>query len=150
MLPRRCAKCRRVRLASKFKWHDKPSGRRGSSRRCLSCRRAKAKHGPLWLSEPRYRIRSHAVLRYIERVRPDLTFNAARLEMLELMQGAQLSRAAPPWHEHRPIHPAYRGYLRVSDEIVFCLRDYRHWSPTCPRVMVATVLVAPQLQDIAP
>lgn len=135
---RRCSKCRRLRLRRAFRWRDR-NGNTGYGRRCDRCRRSSRRHGPLWLGEPRYRIRRHAVERYRERVRPELGFAAARTEMLERMAAAPLVGwdERPRWVQGS-YHPRFRGFLLISEDVVFCLRNYGTREEE--RVMVSTVL----------
>ena len=152
MLPvRRCRKCKRLRRRALFRFDD-GNGNTGLTGRCTPCRRSSHRHGPLWIGEPRYRIQRHAVHRYIERVRPDLHFGTARLEMIALMKEAELSDTYPQW-ANATIHHRYRGCLIVRDDLVFCLRGYNTWRPGHEWVKVSTVLtpgcepVAPQLAE---
>lgn len=58
-------------------------------------------------------------------MRPDLAFKAARLEMLRLMQKAPLIgwEERPAW-VRSSYHPRFRGFLVISDDALFCLRNY--------------------------
>lgn len=126
---KRCKLCRRWRWWPAFVWRDK-SGNAGVSRRCHGCRGRGYRRNPALPPVERYRIRPHAVRRYIQRCRPELKYTEARDEMIMLMEGAPFlpPTDAPPWC--RP--PAYLGkkptnigFLLIDPDTVFALSRYR-------------------------
>lgn len=76
--------------------------------------------------EPSYAIRPHAVRRYVERVKPWLTFARARADMCFLMQDAELDKAPPHWYDgpHADDRKNLIGYLNVSPDVVFVVGFY--------------------------
>lgn len=84
-------------------------------------------------------ISRHAVIRFMERVRPDLKRMAeARFEMEALMRDAERV-GRPDWIDANDLAHAgtHRGYLLVMPGIVFCLSEKK-----AGRIEVATVLTA--------
>jgi len=71
----------------------------------------------------RFRIRPHAVRRYIERVNASLSYWEARYEMDALCEEAPFSRKAPDWTLLSERDKVRGGYLEVADGICFALHD---------------------------
>lgn len=150
-----CASCGEDLPTDEFVWDDGHLA--GISKRCRDCRRPcedckrhpsgrvyercdrheASWRGPVFPSF-RYRVRPHAVRRFIERVRPGLSGAAALLEMLRLAEVASETLDAPAWLEASRSSSArfHRGYLLVSDDVVFALAEYG-----ARGVMVSTVMV---------
>lgn len=94
------------------------------------------------LPPTRFRVRGHALARFRERVRPDLTFAGAWEEMVRLMVEAPLSAEPPSWCESQP-QAHNRGYLLVAPGVCFVLSNYQRPNTEVPRggaTQVATVL----------
>lgn len=148
-----CSKCGREKGDGEFWWDDGIT--LGESKRCKDCRRACpdckrnrggrvvercAKHAAEWLGPVmprfRYRVRGHAVQRYIERVRPGVSGARAMLEILEILQQAEETTEPPSWVTNHDTSAAqfHRGYLIVGD-VAFALSSYGSKG-----VMVSTVL----------
>jgi len=71
----------------------------------------------------RFRIRPHAVHRYVERVNTSLSYWEARYEMVVLCESASFSRQAPDWTLLSERAKVRGGYLEVGDGICFALHD---------------------------
>lgn len=147
-----CSKCGEDKPEVEFLWDD--GHRLGFAKRCKACRSpcpdCKRTGTKRWLCEKhraewrgpvfpsfRYGLRGHAVTRFIERVRPDLRPPAARMEMLTLAQTAIETRETPAFVSNRDTRGArhHRGYLVVSEGVVFALSKYGGRG-----VMISTVL----------
>lgn len=137
----RCAECRSKRRGCPdcvALWNGRHYSRSARPPRCEACRDEARLPG---LPLERFRIKSHALVRYQQRVRPDLTHRSDVLhEMLRLMEPAPLSEEAPPWYTSADPNSETarfgRGYLLVAAGVVFCLSAY------AGRTKVATVLTA--------
>lgn len=86
----------------------------------------------------RFPIRSHAILRFWERWRPDLVEREDVIaEMARLMAEAKRTSSGPPWYfEPRTRSGFERGYLRASPSLMFCLAFY-----VGSGIQVSTVIV---------
>lgn len=152
-----CPKCGETKRNVEFLWDDGLNI--GVAKRCKACRtkctectRAKRcpKHeaeyrGPMF-PPARFAVRPHAVRRFIERVRPDLRGPAAVFEMLTLALEAEHVQDAPGWlyADNEGRRQYHRGYLRISDDMVFALGDYR-----TKGVMISTVLTRQMAEEMA-
>lgn len=78
-----------------------------------------------WPGAPRmrFRVRGHAVSRYIERVRPGLAFHEAHREMVALIDAAPFDRRAPAYTGLNARDKIRGGYLLISGEVCFAVAD---------------------------
>jgi hypothetical protein len=123
VIVRRCSRCQHLRPWWFFRWRDR-TGRTGFALRCGKCRRQRGYQRHPDLPQPRYWIREHAIARYRERVRPELTRSRARDEMIRLMVDATLVSEPPAWIQEPRRKRVAAGYLVVRHDLVFCLRYY--------------------------
>lgn len=136
-----CAKCNGEFPDAEFAWDD--GILQGVAKRCRACRahrncpdckpaRKCDQHRGAFrkpgFPEIRYRVRDHALVRFWERVRPDLVRRSEVLEeMLRLAIDAPETTDPPDWLPYRKNAPWYScGYLHVTDGIAFTLNSYRH------------------------
>lgn len=149
-----CKLCRRKRPFDEFVWQD-ANGRLGVSQRCVTCRNRGKRPDPN-LPLLRHNITRHAVMRYVERVRPEWldrytatdtrgeVAKAARLEMRKLMAYAPFEREWPAWvgEGRHPHGDESVGFLRIDADTIFLLSG----DPNGTRVVV-TVLTRQKPDD---
>jgi hypothetical protein len=77
-------------------------------------------HGDPGDAAVKLRLTSHAVDRYLERVKPALTPAAARQELLALLRGAVVTDQRPGWAK-----PSLEdcSYVEISDGIAACVQS---------------------------
>lgn len=65
-------------------------------------------------------VTDHAVNRYIERLRPALSFGAAKYELIGLIPQAQVATEGPDWDQTR-VHDA-DAYLMLGDDVALVVK----------------------------
>lgn len=76
-------------------------------------------------------LEDHAIERYVERVRPTLTFDQAKAELARLLPNAERRHEMPPWADSSRLADASR-WLMLGDDIAL---------PMNPSGVVKTCLV---------
>lgn len=124
--------------------------RQGKSRkkvtvRCERCR--EAARPPGWPKE-RFPIKRHAIARFHDRVRPDLSsYRECVYEMLVMMETAPWSDDPPSWYPARRYEgtlPFRRGYLTPVEGVLFALSAYGVKGVQVATVMVSDDFVPPE------
>lgn len=101
------------------------------------------------LPRERFHIKGHALVRYQQRVRPDLERRCEVLhEMIRVMELAPLVHHRPAWYgpvKEGGTGVAFfgRGYLMISEDVVFCLADYGGRGVMVSTVITSDVFVPP-------
>jgi hypothetical protein len=69
------------------------------------------------------KVSSHAINRYIERVKPAIEASAAKQEILALASAQTSTDDPPSWCNSKTRTTADSEYIQISDDIVFAVSD---------------------------